>query len=99
MDGIGGDVCEVAVERGADTGDEDVIPHLEAWLVIELERDHAPVHDVGAVALRGVLARDVGKAADDALAARRLLARTAVTGLDGIDHAAELGCLGVRVET
>ena len=96
---IGGDVLQVAIERGADTRHKDVVAHLKVGLGLHLEGHHAPVHHVGAIALGGVLVDDVGQAANYALAARGLLAGRAVARLLGVEHGAVLGRLGIGRDT
>ena len=62
-----------------------------------MERDHAPVHDIGAIALCRIFFGDVRKAADHSLAGSRLLTCGAVTGLIRIDHGTDLDILYVDI--
>src|SRR5699024_1340670 len=65
-----------------------VVQHVRR---VQQEGQHAPVDAVGAVALGGVLAGEVGRAAQHPLAAGGLLARRAVAGLVGEDGRADVG--------
>ena len=71
-------------------GDEDVIPQAEGSRAVELEGQHTPVDEVGAVALGGVLVDDVGPGPQHALAAGGLLTGRAVAGLDGKNGGGQL---------
>ena len=88
-DDVGLDVLHVAVEGCLDVGDIDVIADFKERVVLHLEGQHAPVDDVGAVALRRIFPADIGQAAEDALAAGRLFAGRAIAGLDAVNHAAD----------
>lgn len=62
----GNDVCALG-EESDDIFDIDIV----ADLIVEIpanEREHAPVYEVGAVALGGIFGCNVGNAAKDALA-------------------------------
>ena len=87
----------IAVHGVQNVRDEDIITDLEGGLILHLERQHAPVHHVGAVTLGGILGADIRKAAQDALAACRLLARRAVTGLHAVNDTADFDCLFIDV--
>ena len=94
LDDVSLDVGEVSVERRTDAGDIDIISDIEdSGLAFEMEGDHAPVHDIGAVSLGSVLLCDIGKSADDTLAGSRLFAGRAVAGFVGIDHGTDLDVL------
>ena len=62
-----------------------------------MEGQHAPVHDIGAVALGGVFLGDICQTADHTLAGGRLLAGTAVAGLVGVDHRTDLDVLHIDI--
>ena len=97
LDDIGLDIGEGAVQGLPDTGDINVVADLEGIrCAFEMEGNHAPVHDVGAVAFGGIFLSDVGQAADDALAGGRLFTGAAVAGLVGIDHGPDLDLLYIN---
>ena len=65
LDDISLDVGEISVHNAADTGHIDIIADLEGiGLTLEVEGDHAPVHDIGTISLGRVLLCDIGQAAD-----------------------------------
>ena len=82
---IGRDVLQIPLEHRTDVRDEDVIPQPEGRCPGQLEGQHPPVDEVGAVALGGVLHRDIRPSPQHALAGRRLFAGGAVAGLDRED--------------
>ena len=82
-----GDRFRAVSDIAVDVLDIDVIAHLEVQL-FRRERQHAPVDEVAAVTLGGVFLGDIGDAAENALAGRRLFARGTVSRLDRDDAAA-----------
>ena len=87
----------VALQERLDAGDVQLVPGLDAQIsqAVHNEGEHAPVHHVGAIALSGVLRRQIGHTAQHSLAGGGLLSCRAVAGLQRHDQGAEAGGLGI----
>lgn len=77
-----------ALHRLAHPGDKHIIAYLIGFGIIGQEGQHPPVDEVGTIALGGIFPRQVGRTAQHALAAGRLLPGRTIARLVGIDGAA-----------
>ena len=93
MNEEGGNDLLLLLHGGADAGHKDVVAVGDGLLDAGLaeEGQHAPVDEVGAVALRSVFEGKVGPAAEHLLAGSGLLTGAAVAGLHGEDGRADAG--------
>ena len=87
---IGLDALQVALECLPHIGDEHIIPQTKGGGTCQLQGQHAPVDEVGAVTLGGVLGYDIGTGTQHTLAAGGLLTGRAVAGLDRKDGRGDL---------
>ena len=93
LDYIGGKLRHASQHGAAQAWNEYPVAQGKGRGIIRQQRRHAPVDAVGAVTLGGIFARQIGAAAQHALAAGRLLAGGAVAGLVGKNGRADVGLL------